>query len=125
MSGVRWRYVTHGDGRLYDIGINDDGTLHNPNGYPPEDVRVACEAAAERRHQRRKVAAAKGAETRRRRRDRRVHEVARRIAENNPFGPSTTCVVCKRGLDDPQSIARAVGSECWQDVLERIDERAS
>jgi hypothetical protein len=29
----KWRYVRHEGGILYDIGILDDGTLHNPNGY--------------------------------------------------------------------------------------------
>jgi hypothetical protein len=42
--------------RLFDIGINADGSLHNPNGYPPETVRAAVLAVDARRHERRSQA---------------------------------------------------------------------
>lgn len=102
--------------RLFDVGINDDGTLHNPNGYAPELVLAAIGAATARRDHRRFEAAAKAAATRRRRREKRVHEAAARI----DVGPRQACYVCGRGLADEQSIDRGIGPECWQDVLELI-----
>jgi hypothetical protein len=69
MSEYNW--VRHPDGdqnqRLHDVGINADGTLHNPNGYPEEIVRAAVLAADARRHARRSESAKKAAETRKRR----------------------------------------------------------
>lgn len=116
----RWKWVLHGGATLYDIGVNDDGSLHNPNGYPDETVRAAMAAAEERRSERRSKAAKKAAQTRRTRQQKRVYEVARRIVDGHVFGPADHCQICKRGLDDPASIERGIGSECWQFVLDRI-----
>lgn len=124
---TRWKWIYHNAERpdlrerLYDIGINADGTLHNPNGYPDADVRAAIAGAEERARQRRQEAAAKAAVTRRRRRERKVYEVAQRIATGGTYGPATACVICGRGLDDHQSIQRGIGSECWQFVLDLIE----
>jgi hypothetical protein len=30
----RWKWINHEGGALRDVGVNADGTLHNPNGYP-------------------------------------------------------------------------------------------
>lgn len=123
----RWRWVyrdaerPRDGGRFYDVGVNEDGTLHNPRGYPEADVRAAVAVAEERQHQRRREAAAKAAVTRRRRQERKVYEVAQRIATGGQYGPTTACVICGRGLSDPPSIQRGIGSECWQGVLEGID----
>jgi hypothetical protein len=120
MNSTRWKRVFHDGDRLYDIGRNADGTLHNPNGYPEELVRAAIDGAEERQRQRRSNAAKKAAETRRRRTEARIYQVARRIVDGEVFGPSDHCDLCGRGLDDPESIKRGIGSDCWQFVLDII-----
>ena len=52
MSKYNW--VRHNGEKLFDVGILPDGTLHNPRGYPDEDVRSAVLAADARRRERRK-----------------------------------------------------------------------
>jgi len=116
----RWKWIRHDDAMLRDIGVNDDGSLHNPNGYPDDTVRAAIQAAQERRGQRRSEAATRAAGTRRKRTQARIYEVARRIVDGHMFGPSGHCEICGRGLDDPDSIERGIGSECWQFVLDCI-----
>jgi hypothetical protein len=111
---------TYYTSRLFDVGINADGTLHNPNSYPEDVVRTAITAADARRHERRSQGAKKAAETRRKRQAARVHIIARRVAANQGTGPRHHCYVCGRELGDPQSIARGIGSECWQGVLDAI-----
>jgi Family of unknown function (DUF6011) len=108
---------TYYTSRLFDVGINADGTLYNPASYPGDLVRTAVLAADTRRHEHRSRASKKAAETRR---EARVHITARRIAANQNTGPRHHCYVCGRGLADPQSIARGIGSECWQSVLDAI-----
>lgn len=117
---TRWKWIAHEGGKLYDVGVGPDGTLHNPNGYPDETVRAAVAAAEQRSHERRSRSARKAAETRRTRQDKRVYDAARRIAAGELFGPRKACYICGRGLDDSQSIRRGIGSECWQSVLDAI-----
>jgi hypothetical protein len=122
---IRYRCVYRSDEktteRLYDVGILADGTLHNPNGYPDDLVRTAVLAAEARRHERRSNAAKKAAETRRRRRQKQIWQVAKRILAGHGIGERHHCAICGRGLDDPTSIERGIGSECWQDVLNSIE----
>ena len=118
----RWKWIRHDGGKLWDVGVNGDGTLHNPNGYPEATVRAAVEAAIERRRRRAQDAAKRGADTRKARHDRRVYDVARRIVAGEKWGPREHCAICGRGLNDPGSIERGIGSECWQWVLGAITE---
>jgi hypothetical protein len=117
---MSYRWVPWEGGRLYDIGVNPDCTLHNPNGYPDETVRAAYANAKRLEHESRSKAAKKAAVTRRRRQEKRVYYVAKRIIDGEIFGPRQDCYVCGRGLDDPQSIQRGIGSDCWQFVLDLI-----
>jgi Family of unknown function (DUF6011) len=117
-----WKWIYHGADTLYDVGVNPDGSLHNPNGYPADTVRAAIAAAEQRRAARRSKGAKKAAETRRIRQDRRVHKIAQQLLDGHAIGPARHCVVCQRGLDDPESIQRGIGSECWQSILDRITE---
>jgi len=120
-----WKRIYHDGAEFRDIGVNDDGTLHNPNGYPDDTVRAAVEGAEERRRQRRSEAATRAAGTRRKRTEKRIYEVARRIVDGHMFGPAGICQICGRVLHDPESIERGIGSECWQFVLECIKAPAS
>ena len=111
--------------RFYDVGILDDGSLHSPNGYLESAVHAAVLAADTRKHERRKQAAKKAAVTRARRRELKVDWIARRIVEKQQTGPQSHCHICGRGLSDPPSIERGIGSECWQDVLAAIERYAA
>jgi hypothetical protein len=115
------RSIRLGSDYLYNVGILPDGALYNPNGYPEDLVRTAIEAANAIGHEYRSRNAKKAAETRRRRQEKRVHEAAKRIVAGRGIPPQRHCSICGRGLDDPQSIARAIGSECWQDVLAVVE----
>jgi hypothetical protein len=113
----KYQWVFHDGERLRSVGVLPDGTLWNPNGYPEELVRVAVLAADARKHERRSEAAKKAAKTRDVRQQHRVWLIAKRIAENQQTGPRQHCYVCGRHLDDPSSVERGIGSECWQGVL--------
>jgi hypothetical protein len=117
----RWKRVSYEGTQLFEVGILDDGTLHNPRGYPPEIVRAAVMAVDARQHARRSAAAKKAAVTRQRRHAGRVWQAGRLLANNLATGPSQHCCICGRHLDDPASIQRGIGSECWQDVLRWAD----
>jgi hypothetical protein len=54
-----------------------------------------------------------------------VYEAAAHIIKRASIGPRHHCYVCGRGLSDPPSTARGIGSECWQDVLHQIEELRS
>jgi hypothetical protein len=121
----RWRFVTHEGTTSYDVGILPDGTLHNPRGYPDALVREAVAAADARRHGNRSLAAQRAAATRRRRRQKRVAEIAARILAGYDIGKRSNCAICGRGLGDPASIKRGIGSECWQDLLTALENARS
>jgi hypothetical protein len=117
----RWKWVRH-DGDIYrDVGVDKDGSVHNPNGYPEDVVRAAVEGAEARRHARASEAA--------KRKDRMVYQVVQRLRDGGTFTPGTHCEICGRGLDDPDSKARGadvsptpgIGSECWQLILAALE----
>jgi hypothetical protein len=119
----RWKWIYHPDDRsqlLRQVGVDADCSLYNTNGYPEDLVRRAVAAAQERRHQRHSEAAKKAAVTRRERKERSVYAAAQRILRNEKCGPRNNCIICRRGLGDPESIQRGIGSECWQGVLQAI-----
>jgi hypothetical protein len=121
---ARWQFVRHNGEVLRDVGVNPDGTLYNPHGYPDELVRAAVAGAEERRHARRSAAAKKAARTRQARQEKHVYGVARRIVDGEVFGPATSCQICGKGLGDPESKLRGIGSDCWQKILEVIKNAA-
>jgi hypothetical protein len=120
-STYRWVGNPDGGRPLYNVGILTDGTLHNPNGYPEDLVRRAVSEADARRQARRQEAAQRAAATRARRHERRVLQTAQAIVAGNQFGPRNHCVICRKALSDEASIARGIGSECWQHLLGRIE----
>ncbi|MFY9211196.1 MAG: DUF6011 domain-containing protein [Aestuariivita sp.] len=122
--GKRWYWVwapEQADGRFHDVGIDKDGSLYNPNGYPEGEVRAAIAEAEQRRKEKRSRAAKKAAETRRKRREAQVYEVAKAILGGRQLLPSMNCRLCGRGMSDEESRARAIGPECWQGVLEEVE----
>jgi hypothetical protein len=116
-----WRFIIHEGTQYASVGINTDGTLHNPNGYPEDKVRAAISFARERQHQRRSDGARKAAATRARRREQKVAALVALLRSGGRLTPGKTCQICRKFLDDPESIARSVGSDCWQDVLTAME----
>jgi hypothetical protein len=124
-----YRWISPPDGteqRLYNVGVLADGTLHNPNGYPPDIVRNAVEAANARRHLRRCEAAKRAGKTRALRREKRVEEAVRRLLAGLGIPhEGIHCWICGKALSDPDSMWRGIGSECWQEVLARVTDKTA
>ena len=110
-------------GKLYDVGIRVDGTLHNPNGYPEDVVRRSLEETLARYHEACSKAAKKAAVTRAIRRKNKINVIAKSIAAKSGVKPGTHCYVCGKSHTDAESIARGIGPECWQDVLQEVEWR--
>ena len=107
---------------FYDVAILPDGSLHNPHGYDEDAVRLSITEVEAIGKERRSAAAKKAAETRRRRREREVYAVARKILSGANLPPSARCNLCGRVMTDEESQARAIGPECWQGVLNAIED---
>jgi len=110
---------------LYSVGILYGGKLWNPNGYPEDIVRASVLAAEEQKRQRiaanRRRGAQQAAKTRAQRHDTKLQDVAKQMLRDEKIGPADWCVLCGKPLSDPESIARGIGSECWQHVLQAIE----
>jgi hypothetical protein len=121
----RWVYRPGTNERLYSVGMYDDGSLRNPNGYPQDLVREAVLTADAKRKQeireRRREGANRAAVTRAKRRELKVAEVAERARQGSGVGARKTCYICGKYLTDPPSIARGIGPECRQDILAYIE----
>ncbi len=102
--------------RLCNIGTNRDGTLFNPNRYPEGLVRAAMVY-------RQKEIAAQQAATRKSRHEKKVYEIVEGLRLGKKYGPADRCVCCKKDLTDEPSVARGIGPECWQDILQRLERR--
>jgi len=123
----QWRSLTYpGYGYMSSIGINYDGSLRNPNGYPEDVVRAAVLWADEKHRaeitESRKKGAQQAAKTRKRRHEIKLRAIVNKMLRDEQIGPSTHCVLCKKQLSDPQSLARGIGSECWQGVLSLVEQ---
>lgn len=122
---MTWNWINHDGQRLYDVGVLPDGKLHNPNGYDEAVVREAIRRVTERDHMRRSQAAKQAAITRERRQKARVYAAAKKIVAEQQCGPQQHCCICSKLLLDSESIARGIGSDCWQKVLEAISKLAA
>jgi Family of unknown function (DUF6011) len=96
------------------IGINEDGSLYNPNGYPEEIIRPLVDRAVERKKQELIESRKQAVEKRQWREQLRVYTAAKYIQEERSLGPRDSCYVCRKRLKDPPSIARGIGPECWE-----------
>jgi hypothetical protein len=121
ISGRSLSYWNEEEG-MEKIGWRLDGTLYNPNGYPEEDVRAAIRGHVAIYLTQLAASAKRGVETRRKRVEKKVYEVAQKILDGAPgLAGRHSCYVCGKGFSDDKSIARGVGPECWQHVMERIE----
>lgn len=117
-----WRYIRR-DGEGFDnVGINRDGSLWNPNGYPEERVRPVVERIVNEKLEERAAAIKRGVEKRKRRRLSRIAEAAHRLRTQAGIGDRVSCYCCLKALTDPVSIKRGIGPECWEHVVRRMEQ---
>lgn len=64
--------------------------------------------------------AKEAAKTRAIRRDRKVYVAAERV-KNSTLKPSDKCIICGKAITDDASYKRGIGSDCWQRVLDHIE----
>jgi Family of unknown function (DUF6011) len=122
MRSHHWRYMRVSGDIFYSIGIEADGSLWNPNGYPEDRVRELVTGALERARQRHEKAIKRGVEKRKRRRETRIHEAARKLLIEAGIGDRDRCYCCNKLLSDPVSMKRGIGPECWEIVLRRREQ---
>lgn len=115
-----YRLVGRNGQTFHNIGINKDGSLWNPNGYPEEEARAAALYADEKRHQRRIEARKRGVETAKRRREERIAKITRDFLLGKHIGNLDHCANCGKALADSISIERGLGSECWPRLMDRL-----
>jgi hypothetical protein len=106
------QYFTHPSSRLYNVGINADGSLHNPYGYPEDIVRSSI---ADRERVRANGVLC-GVKTRAHRREDQIWQAVK-LWRKGELTPARECRCCHKDLTDPPSIARGIGPECWPRVL--------
>jgi hypothetical protein len=121
MKHYRWRWVYSRNGEIfYRTWINQDGSLHNPNGYPEEVARAAALWADEQKHQKLIEGRKRGVETAKRRREQRIAKITRDFLFGKHIGNLSHCAICSKALGDPTSISRGIGSECWPRLMDRL-----
>ena len=111
-----WKWIrepTVPGGRLYDVGILPDGTLHNPRGYPEHLVRQAVEAANERRHEKRRTRPGRRPPPAPPTGSGKSLKSSPNCKADGHITPGDSCEICGRHLTDPESIGRGIGSDCW------------
>jgi hypothetical protein len=122
-----WRSIwDYSDGFVSyrNVGVEQDGSLFNPNGYPEDKLRLVIERVFEEKHKRRSAGAKKAAVTRAKRVEAKLYEVVQRLKDGGTFLTAAECEICGKRLDDPQSRARGIGSDCWQRVLDRLGHKS-
>ena len=117
-----WKWVRHGDKRVLNPIFTSDGTA-TADGVSERVVLEALVMANRNLHARRSESARQAAATRAKRQERRVYESAARIADGHMFGPASYCAICGKQVTDTKSIDRGIGSDCWQLVLDAIEQR--
>jgi hypothetical protein len=134
---TRWRWLTHGTRRIKDVVVcvaggsivdasATDGSaiVSAVDGIPPGDVVRAVFTAYAQRHARRSERATRASVTRKQRQERAVYRAAEDLKANK-LTPRQTCRICGRGLSDPDSFNRGIGSECWGHVLALLERIAT
>ena len=116
----RWKWVRYEGERIDWPEFRADGTAR-AEGVSERTVLEALVNANRKLRDKRSRAARAAAETRARRRDKELYRIAHTINVGGRTGPQMHCLLCGRGLTDEESIARGVGSECWQHVLDVME----
>jgi hypothetical protein len=120
LKHYHWSTTSYNGRTFYHIGINYDGSLYNPNGYPEDDARAAALAADERKNKELIEARKRGVVTRQRRKEQRIANIARDYLLGKHIGNLSDCAICGRRLTDPVSVERGIGSECWPRLMDYL-----
>lgn len=129
--GLRWS-TFRGHGR---VRLSTDGevTLEPYEWMSPTDqakhpgkVRAELLDWLRKEVEESKASIAKGVATRARRRAARLKAVTDKwlAGEGAVYANRDRCACCRKLLTDPESRARGIGPECWEDIVQAI-ERAS
>ena len=125
-----WIYIVRGERRLHRPVFKNDTASASHWSYADghtepvtceRDVLLAMVSSHWRRFVKRSEAAKHAARTRAKRTELAVYRTAQGIVEGQAYGPAMRCRICGKALFDPESIQRAVGSECWSHVLAAIE----
>lgn len=120
MRDLKWKWIDHGERRLYNVGVLGDGSLYNPRGYDEAVVREAVRQAEERYHASCSIAAKKAAITRQRRRERLTYDVQRGLLPSATTVRASIASSAARGSGTanrlPVESEASVGSGCWSRV---------
>lgn len=118
----RWRWISYLGRSITAPQFTLRAGAHADNA-DPRFVLEALVTANRNLAARRSAAAKKAAATRDRRRHLYGKKLAIRIAGGEVMGPSLQCKVCDKPVTDPESIARGIGSDCWQFVMSLMEKR--
>ncbi len=97
------------------------GHIDRVFGNPVELLQLVLKKLEER-----KAATQRGVDTRARRRESQINAVVKAILEGEAIGPRSRCACCRKNLDDPLSIQRGIGPECYEAITQMVErERAA
>ena len=125
----RWKWIRTDRGRMNSPALwFENGAVVRTEAdgeFTPDEITRGIYEALRRRREKARQAAKKAAVTRARRRELKVQKVVQGYLETGKLFPTKKCRVCGRALNDSESIARGVGSECWQDIMAIITAAAA
>ena len=97
------------------------GHIDRVFGNPVKSLQLVLKKLEER-----KAATQRGVDTRARRRESQINAVVKAIFEGEAIGPRSRCACCRKNLDDPLSIQRGIGPECYEAITQMVErERAA
>lgn len=114
MSKYRW--IRQNGKKYLAVGIEENGSLFNPNNYPEEELRAALIQTEANAHLRRSEASKRSAITRRKREEKKIHQYVKLMLEDQEIPYTTHCYICGRYLQEEESRVRAIGPECLQNL---------
>ena len=115
-KGLRWRGLSHLGKIFSDVGIRRDGSLTNPRAYGETAVRDAIEWAMVEQCASIHESIQQGVETRQWRRQSALWQTVKAWRAGK-LVTGYECRCCHKPLTDPPSIARGIGPECWEHIL--------
>ncbi len=126
-SPRRYNWILVGSRRMHNPSVRaEDGRVveatTSDEGFTSTEIVRAIFHAFFQGHEQRSESAKRGARKAAKRRQLLVYEAAEAL-KNNALTPRKRCRICGRGLEDHASIARGIGSECWEQVLAALTQR--
>jgi hypothetical protein len=116
--GLHWggSGLSHLGKTFAHVGISRDGSLFNPYAYGETAVREAIEWAMVEQCEKHQESIREGVETRQWRRQSALWQTVKAWRAGK-LTAGYECRCCHKPLTDPPSIARGIGPECWEHIL--------